>query len=147
MSHSTDKNYKCAAYVLITAAYNEETYIERTILSVVAQTLLPQRWVIVSDGSTDRTDEIVLKYAQTYPFIELLPLREKHKRNFGAQVNAINAGYRQISHLDFDFVGNLDADVSFAPDYFSLLVKWIEGNPDVGLAGGFIHEETGREFQ
>jgi biofilm PGA synthesis N-glycosyltransferase PgaC len=147
MSYSTDKNHKCPAYVLITAAYNEETYIERTILSVVSQTLPPQRWVIVSDGSTDRTDEIVLEYAKTNPFIELLPLREKHKRNFGAQVNAINAGYQQIRNLDFDFVGNLDADVSFAPDYFSRLVEWIERNSDVGLAGGFIYEEIGEKFQ
>lgn len=147
MSHSTDKDHKHSTYVLITAAYNEETYIEKTILSVISQTLPPKRWVIVSDGSTDRTDEIVLKYAQTHPFIELLPLREKHTRNFGAQVDAINAGYHQIRHLDFDFVGNLDADVSFAPDYFSRLVEWIERNSDVGLAGGFIYEEIGGKFQ
>lgn len=147
MSHSARNNRKHSTYVLITAAHDEEAYIEETILSVVCQTLPPKRWVIVIDGSTDRTEEIVLKYAKIYTFIDLLPLREKHKRNFEAQVHAINAGYHQIKHLDFDFVGNLDADVSFDSDYFSCLVERIERNPDVGLTGGFIYEKVAGEFQ
>src|SRR5690348_6049013 len=81
------------AYVLVTAAYNEEEYIEKTLHAVVSQTLPPTKWVVVSDGSTDRTDEIVCSYSTKYEFIELHRLTEQHARNFAAQVNAINAGY------------------------------------------------------
>src|SRR5947209_13754439 len=96
------------SYVLVTAAYNEERLIENTLNSVVSQTLFPKRWVIVSDGSTDRTDDIVRSYSTTYPFIELHRITEQHARDFGAQVNAINAGYERLKHLDFEFVANLD---------------------------------------
>src|SRR2546427_7559472 len=93
-------------YVLVTAAYNEERYIERTIQSVVAQTLVPQRWVVVSDGSTDGTDQIVKTYAVKYPFIRLLRLREEHARNFAAQVYAINLGCKYLQHVSYQFIAN-----------------------------------------
>src|SRR5262245_56012785 len=121
MSSNAGETKPAPSYVLVTAAYNEERYIKNVLQSVVAQTFPPNRWVIVSDGSTDRTDEIVAQYVETHSFIQLVPLREKHKRNFGAQVNAIRFGYEQVKNLEFDFVGNLDADVSFAPDYFEQL--------------------------
>ncbi|HJT71383.1 MAG TPA: glycosyltransferase family A protein [Terriglobales bacterium] len=147
MSLSAGGTGKRGTYVLITAAHNEENYIERTIVSIVSQTLSPKRWVIVSDGSTDRTEEIVARYAKKYPFIQLLALRNEHKRNFGAQVHAINAGYGKVMGLDFDFIGNVDADVSFGPDYFRQLTEWTERNPDVGLTGGFIYEEVNGTFR
>ena len=59
-------------YVLITAARNEEKYIENTIKAIIAQTVLPVQWIIVSDGSTDRTDEIVMQYSARYNFIHLM---------------------------------------------------------------------------
>jgi poly-beta-1,6-N-acetyl-D-glucosamine synthase len=135
-----------SSYVLITAAYNEDRYIENVLRSVASQVHAPKRWVIVSDGSTDRTDEIVSQYAKDYPFIELLPLRAKHDRNFGAQVNAINSGYQQLKNMDFEFVGNLDADVSFGPDYFEKLIQIMRNEPDLGLSGGFIYEDGPQGF-
>jgi poly-beta-1,6-N-acetyl-D-glucosamine synthase len=146
MSNNAGETKPASSYVLVTAAYNEERYIEKVLQSVVSQSCPPKRWVIVSDGSTDRTDEIVAKYAETYPFIQLAPLREKHDRNFGAQVNAIRFGYEQLKNLDFDFVGNLDADVSFPPDYFEKLLHIMQDEPDLGLSGGFIHEEGPQGF-
>jgi len=135
-----------SSYVLVTAAYNEDRYIEHVLRSVVSQSHPPKRWVIVSDGSTDRTDEIVARYAKKYSFIQLLALGEKHERNFGAQVNAIRSGYEQLRNLDFDFFGNLDADVSFEPGYFQKLVQIMRDEPDLGLSGGFIYEEGSQGF-
>src|SRR3974390_2336269 len=89
------KNLHCPSsnrYVLVTAARNEEKYIEQTLRSVTSQTVKPVKWVIMSDGSTDRTDEIVSEYAKDYPFVHLSRITEDHPRNFAAQVLAINAG-------------------------------------------------------
>lgn len=135
------------AYVLVTAAYNEEQYIIKTLESVVAQTILPKKWVIVSDCSTDRTDEIVRKFAEEYSFITLHRIEEDHPRNFRAQVNAINAGYECVKGLEFDFIGNLDADISFQPRYFETLLDRFDQVDKLGLAGGYIYERKNGCFQ
>ncbi len=135
------------AYVLATAAYNEEAYLEKVIASVVSQTVRPRKWIIVSDGSTDRTDEVVQKYAGQYPFIQLLRITEEHPRNFAAQVNAINAGFARLEGMDYSYIGNLDADVSFGPSYFGSLLEKFDQDHSLGLAGGAIFEENGREFR
>jgi poly-beta-1,6-N-acetyl-D-glucosamine synthase len=134
-------------YVLVTAAYNEEAYIERTIHSIVAQTVLPERWVIVSDGSTDRTDEIVKNYGSQYPFIQLVRITEEHPRNFAAQVFAINYGCKHLQGLDFKFIGNVDSDVSFQSGYFGQLLQRFDQNPTLGLAGGYIYEKHNENFE
>jgi glycosyltransferase involved in cell wall biosynthesis len=89
-------------YVLITAARNEEAYIEKTIRSVIAQTFLPKKWVIVSDGSTDRTDEIVKQYADTHEFILLLRQSADQKRNYGAKARALKLACEQLIDLEYD---------------------------------------------
>src|SRR5437016_2914218 len=80
-------------YVLITPARNEATFIEKTIMSVIAQTIRPLKWVIVSDGSTDGTDKIVKRYAAEHPWIELVRMPARQERHFAAKVSAFNAGY------------------------------------------------------
>jgi len=127
-------------YVLITPARNEEAYIEKTIKSVTGQSVLPQKWVIVSDGSTDQTDEIVAKYAANNDFIRHLRIPEHSKRDFGFQVDAFYAGFEQLKDVEYDFLANLDADVSFGPNYFEYLLEKFEQNPKLGLAGGLIFE-------
>ena len=99
---------------------------------MAAQTLPPLKWVIVSDGSTDGTDEIVRGYAAEYPWIELVRTAERKERHFAGKVYAFNAGYERVRNLDFDIVGNLDADVSFEPDHFEFLVSRMEENPKLG---------------
>lgn len=121
--------------VLITPARNEEDFIEATIKSVVAQTHRPLRWVIVSDGSTDRTDEIVKRYAAQHDWIELLRMPERRDRQFAAKANAFNAGFARVRELPYDVVGNLDADLTFDPEYFSFLLSRFELNPRLGVAG------------
>jgi biofilm PGA synthesis N-glycosyltransferase PgaC len=85
-----------ARYVLITPACNEEKLIEHTLKSVVKQTVLPVKWVIVSDGSTDRTEEIVESYTEQYPWIELVRRPRRNDRNFAGKVFAFNAGFERV---------------------------------------------------
>jgi glycosyltransferase involved in cell wall biosynthesis len=134
-------------YALVTAAYNEELYIETLIRSVIAQTIRPELWVIVSDGSTDCTDQIVSDFARGYPFIKLHRITEDHARNFVAQVHAINAGLQRLRTYPFEFVGNLDADISLQPSYFSELLTRFQNDPVLGLAGGYICEQHRGVFQ
>jgi len=123
------------SYVLITPARNEAAFIEETIKSVVAQTVLPIMWVIVSDGSTDGTDDIVKKYAAKHQWIELVRMPERHDRNFAAKVVSFNAGYERVRSLTYDIIGNLDADISFEEDYFSFLLSKFAQNPKLGVGG------------
>jgi poly-beta-1,6-N-acetyl-D-glucosamine synthase len=129
------------SYVLVTAAYNEEKLIERVLESIVGQTILPRQWIVVSDGSTDQTNSIVESFAARHPFIRLLTLKRVHQRNFGAQVDAITEGCRHLKPLQYEYIGNVDADVSFPPGYFADMLERFERDPRLGLAGGFIAEE------
>jgi len=122
-------------YVLITPARNEAAFIEMTIGSVIQQSIKPLKWVIVSDGSTDGTDDIVLKYAARHDWIELVRLPDRKARNFAGKVTAFNAGYERVKHLTYDIIGSLDADISFDPEYFGFLVEKFVHNPKLGVAG------------
>ena len=124
-----------STYVLVTPARNEAQFIELTIRSVAAQTVLPIKWVIASDGSTDGTDEIVGKYATEYPWIELVRMPDRSERHFAGKVHAFNAGYAKVKHLNFEAIGSLDADVSFDPDYFSFLLRQLAEDRRLGLVG------------
>lgn len=128
------------SYVLVTAAYNEGKYIENVIQAVLSQDARPVRWIIVSDGCTDDTEATVAKHAAAHDFIELYPLAEDHPRNFAAQVNAINTGIGRLQGEPYGFIGNLDADITFEPSYFKLLLEKFRQYPDIGLAGGAIHD-------
>jgi poly-beta-1,6-N-acetyl-D-glucosamine synthase len=122
-------------YVLITPARNEEMFIEKTILSVVRQTVLPIRWVIVSDGSTDGTNAIINSYARKHNWIDCVLLPERRERNFAAKVNAFNIGFEKLDNIDFQLLANLDADITFEDDYFEYLLQQFAGNPHLGVGG------------
>jgi glycosyltransferase involved in cell wall biosynthesis len=122
-------------YVLITPARDEAQFIELTIKSVVAQTIRPLRWVIVSDGSTDGTADIVRKYAADHAWIELVRMPERAERHFAGKVHAFNTGYASVAGLDYNVIGNLDADVEFDSDYFDFLLRKFAENPRLGVAG------------
>src|SRR5258708_20095183 len=123
------------SYVLITPARNEEGFIEQTIQSVVAQTIPPRKWVIVSDGSTDRTDDIVKKYMAEYSWIELVRMPERRDRHFGAKVQCFNAAWEKVRCDNFDIIGSLDADITFAKDYFDFLLAKFSADAELGVAG------------
>lgn len=122
-------------YILITAARNESAYIDRTLQSVVVQTRRPERWVIVDDGSTDETPQIVERYAEQHPWIELLRRPQRADRSFAGKAHAVTAGLERVRGLRFEVMGNLDADVSFPPDYLAFVVGKFENDPKLGVAG------------
>ena len=136
------------SYVLITPARNEADHIAKTLASVVAQTVLPLRWVIVSDGSTDGTDAIVESFQAGRPWIELVKLPPRTERNFAAKVNAFRAGQERIvQDLAYDVIGNVDGDVSFPPDYFEFLLSRMEAAPELGVAGTHYVEGEFHSFK
>lgn len=134
-------------YVLITAAKNEEKYIEKTLRAVIDQTIQPLKWVIVDDGSTDGTLKILQDYAIAHGFIDLIQLGERGKTNFGSQVRAINRGCQSLRSMAYDFIGNLDADISFCSEYFEKILNRFALNKNLGLAGGFIYENSEGRFK
>jgi poly-beta-1,6-N-acetyl-D-glucosamine synthase len=129
-------------YVLITPARNEAKFIEITIQSMVSQTVKPLAWIIVSDGSTDGTDEIVKKYCVGHPWIELVRMPERRERNFAGKVHAFNAGYERAQRFEFSVIGSLDADMSFDADYFLYLLDKLEGDSKLGLVGTPFKDES-----
>jgi len=122
-------------YVVLTAARNEEELIEKTLKSMVIQTVKPLKWIIVSDGSTDRTDEIVRSYAEQHPWIELMRMPERKERDFGGKARSINTAYEHVRNLQFDLVSNLDADISFGPTLFEYLLGKFRTIPRLGVGG------------
>lgn len=134
-------------YVLITAAKNEESFIEKTILSVINQNVLPIKWIIVNDGSTDGTEEIVSRFIKNHPFIELINLNKRESRSFGAKANAVMYAYDKLKNIDFKFIGNLDADICFEPDYYENMLKLMHKHDKLGIAGGKRYDYCGGRFK
>src|SRR6266576_6508133 len=130
-------------YILITAARNEELFITKTLDSVVTQTALPERWIIIDDGSTDRTAEIVEGYAKRHPWIQLLRRPRRIDRNFAGKVQAVTAGLDQARSLEFEIIGNLDADISFEPDYMEFLLQRLSEDGELGVAGTPFTQDGG----
>ena len=129
-------------YVLITPARNEAALLENTIKCVVRQTVLPVKWVIVSDGSTDGTDDIVTRYSAAHQWIELVRMPDRRERHFAGKVGAFKAGQERLQDLHYDVIGNLDADITFGEDYFAFLISRFEGNLRLGVAGTPFREES-----
>lgn len=128
-------------YVLITPARNEAAFIEKTIASVIHQTVLPAKWVIVDDASTDQTAEIVDRYLPQYPWIELVRRPPRTDRSFAGKVHAFNAGFERVKDIPFDVIGNLDADISFGTDHFEFLLTKFSEDPNLGVAGTIFTED------
>lgn len=130
-------------YVLVTPARNEAAFIEKTMESVIKQTFLPVKWVIVNDGSTDATGEIVSRYAEKHSWIELVNRPVRKERNFAAKVHAFNTGRERLQNLQYEVIGNLDSDVSFDADHFEFLLSKFKEDPKLGVAGTVFKEENG----
>ena len=128
-------------YVLLTAAKDEAELIGEVIERVASQTSIPFLWVIVDDGSTDRTAEIVGEYAVRHPWIRLSPSGERNGRNFGSQYKALQAAYELVRGMSFDLVAVQDADQAPArADYYERLMHRFEREPSLGMASGMVYE-------
>ena len=110
---------------------------------MIGQSLLPIKWVIVDDGSTDGTSEILRKYINDYKWIECVVLPPRTTRDFAGKVRAFNTGYQRVQHLKYDIIGSLDADISFDdPNFFALLAHKFVEDPQLGVAGMPFREGT-----
>lgn len=130
-------------YVLITPARNEAQFIEQVIRSVVAQTIRPHKWIIVSDGSSDGTDDIVKRFVDAEPWIDLVRMPETRDRHFAAKAQCFNAGYQRLTGFTYEVIGNLDADITFEEDYFEFLLGKFTEDPRLGVAGTPFVEGAG----
>lgn len=128
-------------YVVVTPARNEELYMEKTLESMIHQTVVPERWVIVNDGSTDGTAERIRPYLAEHPWIDLVNRPVRQERHFAAKVHAFNAGWDRLQGLQYDIIGNLDADVSLDPDHFEFLLEQFVADARLGVAGTVFREE------
>jgi glycosyltransferase involved in cell wall biosynthesis len=131
------------AYVLITPSRNEGAFIEKTIESVTHQTVLPTRWVIVNDGSTDSTGAIAERYAAEHDWIEVINRPVRKERNFAAKVHAFDAGLERLKDINYEIIGNLDSDVVLDPDHFEFLLAKFKQDSRLGVAGTAFREEGG----
>lgn len=129
-------------YVIITPVRDEEKHIAATIESVRHQTTLPLEWVIVDDGSTDRTGEILDQAAAESPWIRVIHRTNRGFRKSGGGVmEAFYDGYNKLQRDDWDFIVKLDGDLSFAPHYFEKCFDYFRKDPELGIGGGEIHHD------
>lgn len=126
-------------YIVVTPARNEEDNIEHTIASMLAQSLRPSCWVIVNDGSSDRTAELIDAAAARHPWILTVHRPDRgFRKQGGGVIEAVCAGLQQIETNDWDFLVKFDADLSFDPKYFEHCLAKFSSAPDLGIGGGLI---------
>ncbi len=125
------------SYAIISPCRNEAEYMRRTLDTVVAQTVRPARWIVVDDGSTDATPQILAEYTREHPWIEVVPKPDRGFRAVGGGVvEAFNAG---LAHLDLDaytYVTKMDLDLELPPRYFETLIARMEADPRLGSCSG-----------
>ena len=131
-------------YVIVSPVRNEEQYVEKTLNAVVSQSILPAEWVMVNDGSTDRTAEIIETYTHKYSWIRLIHLNDRGYYLPGeGVVNTFYKGYEALQTTDWEFLVKLDCDLSFEQDYFETLLKRFDQDPHLGIASGCIYNVIG----
>jgi len=137
-------------YVVISPVRDEEAFIRFTVDCMARQTIVPKEWVLINDGSSDKTGEILAEYARQYPWIRVVHRANRGFRKAGGGVvEAFNAGYDALQFRDWDFLVKLDGDLSFEPDYFEKCFQNFEKEPRLGVGGGVIcYLENGvKEFE
>ena len=131
-------------YVLISPCRNEAGYMRRTLDSVIAQSVPPALWVIVDDGSTDDTPEILAEYAARHDWIRVVPKPDRGHRAVGPGViEAFYAGYGTINPADYTYSCKLDLDLELPPRYFEILMQRMEEDPRIGTCSGKPYTRQG----
>jgi glycosyltransferase involved in cell wall biosynthesis len=131
-------------YLLISPCRNEADYMRQTLDSVVTQSVLPTKWVIVDDGSTDETSQILAKYAAQYPWIQIVTRQDRGHRAVGPGViDAFYSGYAAVNPDDFDYLCKLDLDLRLPPQYFEILMQRMAANPLIATCSGKAYIEEG----
>jgi biofilm PGA synthesis N-glycosyltransferase PgaC len=136
-------NQTSKKYVIITPVRDEEKYLRFTLESVVAQTIRPAECVIVDDGSTDRTGEIIDEYAKKFSWIRTAHRPDRGFRKSGGGVmEAFYEGYNSLYCEDWDFIVKLDGDLGFPPDYFEKCFEYFRKDASLGIGGGAIYHDV-----
>jgi poly-beta-1,6-N-acetyl-D-glucosamine synthase len=132
-------------YVIITPVRDEENHLSSTMESVCRQTLTPTEWVIVDDGSKDRTGEIADRCAAQNPWMHVVHRANRgFRKSGGGVVEAFYDGYNALRSHDWDYIVKLDGDLSFAPDYFEKCFAHFERDAKLGIGGGeIVHDIAG----
>ncbi len=132
-------------YLLISPCRNEAEYMRQTLDTVVAQSVQPAKWVIVDDGSTDATPQILADYAARYPWIQIVTRKDRGHRAVGPGViDAFYTGYEAVNPNDYEFLCKLDLDLRLPPRYFEILMDRMEANPAIATCSGKAYiEENG----
>ncbi len=129
-------------YYIIIPAHNEETFLAESLNSVIRQSLLPKKIIVVNDNSTDNTQSIIDKFVAQYDRIDSIEISTSSIHIPGSKViNAFNQGLKKLD-TNYDFVVKLDADIVLPGDYFEKIAYIFAGHPEVGIAGGFIYEKS-----
>jgi biofilm PGA synthesis N-glycosyltransferase PgaC len=133
-------------YLLISPCRNEAEYMRQTLDSVIAQSVLPAKWVIVDDGSTDETPQILADYAALYPWIQIVTRKDRGHRAVGPGViDAFYSGYAAVDPDAFDYLCKLDLDLRLPPRYFEILMERMAANPLIATCSGKAYiEEAGK---
>src|SRR5262245_6339824 len=146
----SNKNFPVTSsrrYLLISPCRDEAQYLRSTLDSVAAQSVPPALWIVVDDGSTDDTPQILKEYAARLPYLRVVRRHDRGHRRVGPGViEAFYDGLAQVRLDDFDYLCKLDMDLTLPARYFELLMQRMEGNPRIGTTSGkpwFIHPQTG----
>ena len=139
-----------AKYLVVSPVRNEAQYIEGTIRSMACQTVPPAEWIIVNDGSTDETAELVKRHARSHAWIHLID-REKRQEGQDRQrgkgvIDTFYYGYERRTEEKYQFLVKLDGDVSFEPEYFEFLLQQFAANARLGIAGGTLYEQLDNKW-
>lgn len=133
-------------YYIVIPAYNEEALIALTLQSLVSQTVLPKKVVVVNDNSTDKTAEIVLAFAKDNPFITLVNKTSSAIHLPGSKViQAFNKGFETLDD-NYDIIVKLDGDLIFPSNYFETIIKHFQSDTRIGMAGGFCYIEKNGDW-
>ncbi|HWS59835.1 MAG TPA: glycosyltransferase family A protein [Flavobacterium sp.] len=129
------------AYYIVIPSYNEEALISLTLQSLISQTVLPSKIVVVNDNSTDKTAEVVLDFAKENPFITLVNKTSENIHLPGSKViQAFQKGFETLDE-NYDIIVKLDADLIFPPNYFETIIKHFQSDSKIGMVGGFCYIE------
>jgi glycosyltransferase involved in cell wall biosynthesis len=133
-------------YCIITPVRDEEEFIGGTIEAVAAQSIRPTEWIIVDDGSTDRTGAIVDQYTRRYPWIRLARRENRGFRSTGGGIEGFLYGVELLKTKNWEFLINLDGDLTFSPQYFEKCFEYFRKNPNLGIGGGTIYNKIGDQL-
>ena len=135
-------------YMIVTPVFNEEKHISQTIDSVLSQTILPKVWVIVDDGSTDRTSEIVKRYVAEHKWIQyMFRPRVAGQNYYASNVYAILDGVEKMQDISFDYLAILDADISLFDSYYETIFQLFSQDPKLGIASGNSADRIGKKIK